>query len=71
MTKIYAIRNKQTKEFVSFNSKCAWSKAGNAKNAWAAANKVYGKVFVPFDEQDTHEIVELTEVVFMYEGLYK
>lgn len=71
MTKIFAIRNKETKEFLAYNSKCAWTKRGNAKNAWANANNHYGKDFVSFDEQSEYEIVDLTEIVYMYEDLCK
>lgn len=68
-TKIFAIREKSTGDFISFNSRCAWTKAGNAKNAWSG--KTYLGKRVKFDEQDEYEIVELTEFVFMYEGLCK
>lgn len=67
LSKIFAIRDKETKEFLVFNSKCAWTKRGNAKNAWANAQRYDSKVL--FDEQDKYEIVELTEIVFMYEDL--
>lgn len=71
-TKIYAIRNKSSGEFVSYNSKCAWSKAGSAKNAfnlhgsWQRNGKR-----VRFDEQNALEIIELTEYVWKYEELGK
>ena len=34
---IYTIIDTETNEFVAINSKAAWTKAGNAKNAWNAA----------------------------------
>ena len=72
MTKIYGIRNKITNEFISYNSKCAWTKVGNAKNAWANANWDYrtGKS-VKFDDQVNYEIVDLTEAYYRLEGLKK
>ena len=70
-TKIIAIRCKATGEFVVYNSKCAWAKPGNAKNAWANANNGYGRDFVRFDDQDTHELVDLTDAYYRLEGLDK
>jgi hypothetical protein len=69
-THIFGIRHKETKEFLVFNSKCAWTKRGNAKNAWANAMSVRNKKNL-FDEQDEYEIVDLTEIVYMYEDLCK
>lgn len=71
MTKIFAIRNKDTGEFLCYNSKCAWTKVGNAKNAWANANNGYGRDFVRFDDQSDYEIVDLTEAYYRLEGLEK
>lgn len=77
MTKIYGIRNKATGEFVSYNSKCAWSKIGNAKNAFNLhSDRVYDSfaefyVRRKFDEQDEYEIVDLTECFYRLEGLCK
>lgn len=71
---IYAILDTQTNQFVSYNSKCAWSKAGNAKNAFAMHS---GSRYAPhgarpyFDEQDRYVIVELSEYYFMYKQLEK
>lgn len=70
-TKIYAIRCKETGEFQVYNNRCAWTKAGNAKNAWVNANNGFGKDFIGFDEQEDYEILELTEYVWMYEDLQK
>lgn len=72
MTRIYAIRNKETGEFVSYNSKCAWSKIGNAKNAFnlhTGAMRYYNPPKPKFDEQDVFEIVDLTEAYYRLEGL--
>ena len=66
-TKIYAIRSKLTGDFVGYNSKCAWAKAGNAKNAFA----LHHRPSMKWDEQDEFELVELTEYVAKYEGLCK
>lgn len=70
-TKIIGIRCKATGEFIVYNSKCAWTKPGNAKNAWANANNGYGRDFVRFDEQDEYELVDLTETYYRLEGLDK
>lgn len=72
MSKIYAIRNKESGEFVSYNSKCAWSKAGNAKNAFTMHQPYsYSTSKVKFDDQGEFEIIELTEYYFMYKDLCK
>lgn len=34
---IYTIVDTETNEFVSINNKAAWTKVGNAKNAWNMA----------------------------------
>lgn len=69
MTKIIAIRCKATDTFIVYNSKCAWTKVGNAKNAWANANRYHS--VVKFDEQDEYELVDLTEAYYRLEGLEK
>lgn len=65
MTKIFAIRHKETKEFIVFNSKCAWTTLGGAKNAFAMHRKVL------FNNQADYEVIDLTEIVWMYEDLQK
>ncbi len=63
--KIYAILDTSTNEFVSFNSKCAWSKAGNAKNAFGChmpRDRNYEQQ--RFDEQERHKLIELTEYFY-------
>jgi hypothetical protein len=67
MTKIYAIIDTETNEFIAYNSKCAWTKPGNAKNAWANANNGYGREFVRFDDQIRYQLVDLTEVYRCHE----
>ncbi len=70
MTKIYAILDTETELFVTYNSKCAWSKAGNAKNAFSQ-HQPYDKDWkrLKFEEQTRYKIVELTEYYWMYKGL--
>lgn len=70
-TSIFAIRCKADNTFVVYNSKCAWTKRGNAKNAWANANNGFGRDFVRFDDQDEYELVDLTETYYRLEGLDK
>ncbi len=36
---IYTIVDTETNEFVSINNKAAWTKVGNAKNAWNMAHR--------------------------------
>ncbi len=69
MTKIIAILDTETNEFISYNSKCAWTKPGNAKKAWANANNGYGREFVRFDEQSRYKLIDLTETYYRLEGL--
>lgn len=70
--KIYGIRDKGTKVFLRFNRKVCWASVSAAKSSFRASSgewvdKKY--VYTKFDEQDTYEIIELTEYVAMYEGL--
>lgn len=65
MTKIYAIRNKQSGEFISFGAKIAWAREANAKNAFNLHLRQ------KFDKQDVYEIIELTEAYYRLEGLMK
>jgi hypothetical protein len=75
MTSIYGILDTETNEFVSYNSKCAWSKVGNAKNAFnlhtGATHSWYNPPRPKFDEQTRYVIVDLTEAYFRLEGLMK
>jgi len=70
MNKIFAILDSETNTFISYNSKCAWSKAGNAKNAFSQ-HAPYDKGWnrLKFDEQTRFVIVELTEPYFRLKGL--
>jgi hypothetical protein len=72
MTKIYAIRNKDG-EFQSFNGKVAWLNRAGAKSSWNAVTNRYkrGGGIIKWDDQTLYEIVELTEIVHMYEDLCK
>lgn len=71
MTKIFAIRNKDTGEFVSCNGHVAWAKAGSAKVSWGITYKRYDERKGAFDKQDTYEIVDLEEAYYRLEGLMK
>jgi hypothetical protein len=76
MTNIYGILDTETNEFVSYNSKCAWSKVGNAKNAFALHSDIYDKfaeqfVKVKFDDQSRFVIVDLTEAYFRLDELLR
>lgn len=42
---IYTIVDTETNEFVSINNKAAWTKAGNAKNAWNVQQGRRGTLF--------------------------
>ena len=71
MTKIYGILDTELNEFLSYNSKCGWTKVGNAKNAWTNANNGYGREHVSFNEQTRYVVVDLTEAYFRLEDLKK
>ena len=53
---IYAIVDTETNEFVTINNKAAWTKVGNAKNAWNRQHSIL------FGEQTRYIIkaIELT-----------
>ena len=53
---IYAIVDTETNEFVTINNKAAWTKVGNAKNAWNRKHRIL------FGEQTRYIIkaIELT-----------
>lgn len=69
--KIFSIRNKETKEFRSFNGRVAWASPAAAKSSFLAATSYYRSDGKKFNDQDEYAIVELTEIVAMYEGLCK
>lgn len=72
--RIYGIRDKGTKSFERFNRKTCWMTVGAAKLSYSASQKKWkdGKWIAPkFDEQDTYEILELSQYVAMYGGLCK
>lgn len=61
--KIFAIRDKNTQEFVSFGAKCAWMTTGAAKSAFALHTRKL------FNDQNDYELVNLAELAWMYYGL--
>lgn len=70
--KIYAIRLKSTGEFQVYNGRCAWTKRGNAINAFNRARPLFdNNGFEFYEENGVYEIIELTELVWMYEDLQK
>lgn len=71
MTKIYAIINKETKEFQSYNGRVAWSKYGNAKNAFDANRNLLDRETFDSRHHKLYEIVELTEMYYVLKGLQK
>ena len=71
MTKIYAIRDKDTGEFKVYNGRCAWTKAGNAKNAFDKDRNCLDTLTFDTCYYKHYEIVELTEVFYRLEGLEK
>lgn len=70
--KIFAIRD-QEGNFHSFNGKVAWANTAGAKSSWnASVNKYKDKSDrIHWDDQTLYEIVELTNIVWMYEDLCK
>ncbi len=58
-TKIFAIRNKSTGEFLSYNGRVAWSKAGNAKRAFDLNRPCLDRKTFDSDYHKFYEIVEL------------
>jgi hypothetical protein len=42
---IYVIVDTETNEFVTINHKAAWTKVGNAKNAWNTQRFYHGTLF--------------------------
>lgn len=73
MTKVFAILDTEENKFTSFNSRCAWSKMGTAKNAFTHNNQYWdgdkGFVRIKYDEQTRYKVVELTEYFYMYKDL--
>lgn len=56
---IFVIVDNATGEFVCFNSKAAWTKRGNAKNAYNCAQGwLTGQ---RFDDQNEYSVVEITK----------
>lgn len=63
VSNIYGIRNKATKQFITFGAKCAWATTGAAKNAFNLHSGCYlgSKKVKTFSEQDEYELVNLLE----------
>ena len=70
-TKIYGIREKATGNFCTVNRRCAWLNRAAAKSSYLASTSFRRGDGVKFDDQDEYEIIELTEIVRMYERLCK
>lgn len=72
MTKIYAILNVHTEEFQTYNGRCAWTKAGNAKNAFDNNRPILDhRNFDDYEKGGIYKIIELTEAYWRLEGLMK
>lgn len=61
---IYAIRHRETGEYIKFGSKCAWATSGAAKNAWHLHGRIYDgfaeqHVRLKFDDQGKYEVVDI------------
>ena len=61
LSKIYVIRKVEGGAFISINCKAAWTKAGNAKNAFNTAfnYKYLTQNGTPWSLQTEYEIVEI------------
>ncbi len=72
MTKIFAILDTETNQFVKMPSgKVAWESTGAAKSAFLLHMVSYDKNWKKpkFEEQSRYKIVELTEYYWMYKEL--
>lgn len=63
ISKIFAIRNKASGEFVSLSNWPTWSSIGRAKGAWSIATTVGDARKGAFDKQTEYEIVNLLELL--------
>lgn len=61
MTKIFAIRNKETGEFQVYNGRCAWTKYGNAVNAFNANRPCMDQKTFEDTYYKLYAIIELVE----------
>lgn len=61
MTKIFAIRNKETGEFQVYNGRCAWTKYGNAVNAFNQRCNFMDRDTFEDMHYKLYEIVDLAE----------
>ena len=70
MTKIYTILRTSDNEFQTYNGRCAWTKRGNAVNAfWQNEGVHFLKYFEEYEEEGLYKIVELSEEYFRLQGL--
>ncbi len=70
MTKIYAILLTSDNEFQVYNGRCAWTKRGNAVNAFNNARPMFDKnTFEDYEVEGIYKIVELSEEYFRLQGL--
>lgn len=68
MTKIFAIRNKETGEFQVYNGRCAWTKYGNAVNAFNASRGYLDRHTFESLYCELYEIVDLAEFYKLNKG---
>ena len=61
MTKIFAIRNKETGEFQVYNGRCAWTKYGNAVNAFNQSRNFMDRDTFEDTYYKLYEIIDLAE----------
>lgn len=61
MTKIFAIRNKETGDFQVYNGRCAWTKYGNAVNAFNQSRNFMDRDTFEDTYYKLYEIVDLAE----------
>lgn len=71
-TKIYAIRLVSTGEFQVYNGRCAWTKRGNAINAFNRARPMLDfNTLEYYEDNGVYEIIEVTELYYRLQGLEK
>lgn len=68
MTKIFAIRNKETGEFQVYNGRCAWTKYGNAVNAFDQSRNFMDRDTFEDTYYKLYEIVDLAEFYKLNKG---
>lgn len=68
MTKIFAIRNKETGEFQVYNGRCAWTKYGNAVNAFNQSRNFMDQNTFQDTYYKLYEIIDLAHFYNDYKG---